>query len=725
MIPHQANLYPGAQPEDASPPQLLAQRRLHDAIDYASREEFAALVDRELQGGAQLGRDNDFNLPDYHQHLLVVVARANKPWAIPILMARGLRTPVVPADGVDLLMEASRDDRPELVRTLIDVANMEIDSTDAGGKTALHYAAFSEAPQCVAILLEKGANPNIQSTAMEPADLERVFGRQHELNGSGITPLMIAAACSNESIVRQLIDADALFNAGACSPLLIAARRNHPSIVGLLLESGAFLPGAHDESGRKGLAALLLRHVSIDCLRVAAPYHDFSSDTGTFGSPLAIAIDQCNPAVVALMLGCGAKIEPQSKDYDTLWDRAFLLERSGCQMLELMAATSPCTNDLEDPEQLSEILTAAVDACIDSATVAADGLFPSLLRPAIPALQGVRERMDSLSQRQLALEAALVLVRHLPVHPAAAVTIQPVDPDLVDIHWIQHTDKCRETQRKALLRHSQRLIDECLRTIAQATTAVFLKACMAQKPANVSLHDFIDDRLAVDHGIPDDLVQVIASAWATAAGRVIEWNVAPNADNEADRFVENFGRNWMRNALEDVETDEDPLLHICVEAMKEALEQAPSPLSAFCGNPVAWLRTFEGRNHLRPVDQMQLALALQIALGLPTSTCTGIASAWREAIDAARASRYWKTPAELTALLVGSMHAAIDEVMADDDNDDLIPTSDRRQLSNWFHVARGEAPTAGRKRPASNDGSDDSSGDGRDNGASSPKQARH
>lgn len=725
MIPHQANLYPGAQPEDALPPQLHAQRRLHDAIDYASREEFAILVDRELQRGAQLDRDYDFNLPDYHQHLLVVIARANKPWAIPILMARGLRIPVVPADGVDLLMEASRDDQAELVRTLIDVARMETDSTDAGGKTALHYAAFSNAEQCVAILLEKGANPDIQSTAMAPADLELAFGRQHELDGSGITPLMIAAARGNHAIVRQLIDADALFNAGACSPLLIAARNNHPSIMELLLESGVPLPRVHDESGRSGLAALLHHHVSMDCLRVAVRHHDFSSDSGTFGSPLAIAIDQCNPALVSLLLGCGATIEPQSTEDDTLWDLAFLRERNGCQMLDLMAATTPCEDSIHDPDQLFELLVELVDTCIDSSSVAAEGLFPSLLLPAIPALQRVREQKDSLSKRQLALEAAFALVRHLPVRPSATVTTQSAAPDLVDVRWMQHTRACRESQRKALIRHSQRLIDECLRTTAQATTVEFLKACMVQRPAEVSVHDFIDDRLAVGHGIPDDLVQLIASAWATAASRVVEWDVAPDADDEADRFVENFGRNWIRHAIEDVDTDENPLLHTCVEAMTEALEQAPSPLSAFCSNPVSWLRRFEGRNHLRPVDQRLLAEALQIALGLPTSTCTGIASAWREAIDAAQASRIWKTPAELTALLEGSMHAAIDEVMGDDDNDDLVPTSDRRQLSNWVHAARGQAPGGARKRAASNDGSDDGNGDGSDDGASSPKQARH
>ncbi len=721
MIPHQANLYPGAQPEDATPPQLHAQRRLHDAIEYASREEFAALVDRELQRGAQLDRDNEFNRPDYHQHLLVEMVRANKPWAIPILMARGLRLPVAPADGIDLLMEASRDNRPELVRTLIDVAQMEIDSVDAGGKTALHYAAFSEAAQCVAILLEKGADPDIQSTAMAPADLERVFGRQHELDGSGITPLMIAVARGNQAIVRQLIDADALFNAGACSPLLIAARRNHPSIVRLLLESGVPLPGIYDESGRRGLAALLLHHVSIDCLRVAVRHHDFSGNGNGSGSLLAIAIDQRNPAAVALMLGCGATIGPQSADYNTLWDHAFLRERNGCQMLDLMAATSPCTDSIEDPDQLFELLVELVDTCIDSPSVAAEGLFPSLLLPAIPALQRVREQTDSLSQRQLALEAAFALVRYLPARPAAAVTTQPADPELVDVHWIEHTRECRESQRKALIRHSQQLIDACQRAIAQAVTAGFLKACMAQRPPNVSLHDYIDDHLAVGHGIPDDLVRLIASGWSAAAQHVIAWNVAPNSREEADRFVSAFARNWMRRALEGIDTDDDPLLQACAEAMDEALEQVPSPLSAFCSNPVAWLRKFEGRNHLRPVDQRPLAGALQLAFGLPLSTCTGLASAWREAIDAARASRNWRTPVELTALLEGSMHAAIDEVISDDDNDDLVPDSDRRRLSAWVDAAREQAPAGGRKRPASNDGSGDSS----DDGQSSPKQARH
>lgn len=672
---------------------------LWDAIDYADRSELGRLIDQALAHGARIDLDLTRSVPSYDEHPLVCAARANKPWAIPILMARGVRVPVVPANGKDLVMEACLAGRAEMVRTLIEVARYDIAITDNGQKTALHYAAFAGSADCVAVLLEHGADANAVTSAMDAADLDRAFGSGHELDGSNVTPLMIAAGCGDEAVARQLLDAVAATDAGACAPLIIAARRDHPAILRMLFEQHDTLDGAQDQVGRRGLHALLHARASIDCLRIAVPHHDFSADNGGIDSPLGLATEQRAPSVVALFLGCGATIEPQSTGQQTLWDRAFLRERDGFTVLDLMAATSPCEEFDEATERFCELLGWIVDRCVDTPALASDGLFPSLLRPATRVLQQLRSRMSTLSERQTALQAAFALLQHLRPLPMR----QPapaIPPECIDLVWIEHTENCRQSQQRFLLAQSQSLVDECMVMLKRSMSVEFFIDCLDECPAQVSRMDFIKDRLANDMGLPNTVSQLIANAWTEAGSRIAAWDIAPGDESAQDRFVERYAHNWLREALDDFRTDGDPALAACLTTMTQTLDKAPAPLAAFCSDPVAWLRKFENRNHLRAVDRPWLDDALVMQLGLPPSTCRGIASSWQEAVEAARASREWQAPAQLTSFLAHKMRDPIDEVMGDDDNDALLSLSYRQRLSSWVHAIRTPSPTGARKRPA-------------------------
>ncbi len=672
---------------------------LSDAIDYADRSEFSRLIDLALAYGARMDRDLNRYARGYDEHPLVCVARANKPWAIPILMARGARVPEVPANGEDLVMEACVAGRAEMVRTLIEVAHYDIGMTDHRQKTALHHAVCAGQADCVAVLLEHGADANAVTSVMDAAELDRVFGPGHGLNGSDVTPTMIAAGCGDEAVVRQLLEAGAASDAGACSPLIIAARRDHPAILRLLFSGGDSLDRAEDQDGRRGLHAMVHAQASIDCLRIAAPHHDFSADSGGIDSPLGLAIRQRAPAIVALFLGCGATIEPQSTTQQTLWDLAFLRERDGCMVLDLMAAASPCEEFDEAPDRFCELLGWVVDRCVDTPALASDGLFPSLLQPATQALQRLRSGMGTMSERQTALQAAFALLQHLRPLPSR----QPapaIPPECIDRVWVEHTETCRQRQQRFLLAQSQTLIEECLVMLKRSMSVEFFIDCVDECPVQVSRVDFIKERLANDMGLPNMVSQLIAIAWTEAANRVAEWEIAPDDKSAEDRFVEKYAHNWLREGLDDFRADGDPALAACQAAMTQALDKAPAPLATFCSDPVAWLRKFENRNHLRPVARPRLENALAIELGLPPSTCRGIASAWQEAIEAARSSSKWQTPDQLTLFLAQKMRDPLDEVMGDDDNDELLPLSDRQRLSSWAHAIRTPSPTGARKRPA-------------------------
>lgn len=687
---------PAARPE----PYLEAQRALSDAVEYAGPNELARLVDRALARGARIDRAVDLNPPNYEENFLVCAARANKPWAIAILMARGARLPAVPSDGKDLVMDACLAGHAEMVRALIEVAHFGTSFPDCRQKTALHYAALAGHADCVAVLLEHGADPEAISTAMADADLDSAFGTGHGLHGVGITPLMIAAGRGDHATVSRLLAAGARPDAGACSPLIIAATRNHPAILRALFSSGASLALAHDPHGRPGIFALLHAQPGIDCLRIAAPHHDFSADSGGIGSPLGIAIDQRAPAVVALLLGCGASIEPRSDRNETVWDRTFLRERDSCQLLELMAATSPCEEFNEEPERFCELLGWIVDNCVDTPTLASGGLFPSLLLPAAQALLSLRDNMHSMSQEEIAFFAAFALVNHLrPLRPHDTGAI---DPSCFDLQWFQHMAASRESQQQFLLKRSRALIIDGLNMLKHGTSLDFFITCRRECPPEMSLRELITRRLG-GVGLPGSAVEFISRAWTEAATRVVEWNIAPDNDRTAERFVASYANNWIREALEKLKPNSNPALDACLKVIEETFRREPAALSAFCSSPVAWLRKFENRNHLRPVVPSVLARSLVIELGLPPSTCAGIARVWRQAIDTARASRAWQTPAQLTKLLEQLMWDPLDKVMGSDDNDALMAMSDRRLLANWTFSVSTPSPPGASKRPAGDD----------------------
>mmetsp|Transcript_1645 Transcript_1645/g.3156 ORF Transcript_1645/g.3156 Transcript_1645/m.3156 type:complete len:963 (+) Transcript_1645:348-3236(+) len=95
---------------------------------------------------------------------------------------------------------------------------------DGHGNTALHWASFKNAAECVSVLLSHNSDPNSRA---EP---------------SGWTPLHDAAYSDAADCVRMLVDAgadvDSRANSGA-TPLCFAAQEDSPEAARLLLEAGA------------------------------------------------------------------------------------------------------------------------------------------------------------------------------------------------------------------------------------------------------------------------------------------------------------------------------------------------------------------------------------------------------------------------------------------------------------------------------------------------------
>ncbi len=686
---HAAPVRQFAQPAPAGHRPPHAWRMLQDAIEHGSEQELARLVDLAVLAGAAFTQAQS-----YDEQVLVMATRANRPWAIAVLMSRGATLPDVPRHGVDLLMEACSAGHAAMAEALIVDAGIGVLHADGTGKTALHCAVIANSPDIVRLLLKHGANVEACATEMEAAELRSVFGPEQELEGQPVTPLMIAAASGNSEIVQALVDAGADLEAGGCAPVIVAARHGHPAIISLLLSEGAELRLCTDESNRGALASVLHFRSRLDCLRLLAPLHDYSGDDGTIDSPLGIAVEFGEADDVALLLECGAKIELNSTEYESLWDIALLSEQNeGDELLiDLMASKVNCPIPAQDLVKFSALLGWLIRSSEDPAELAAAGMFPSLLNKVYPTLMTLRIDGSTTTPQQASLQLAFAMLQSLPALPAPPGSTDADTPP--DVRWKQQTARNRHAQRQALHAGSAAFVAHCLGKLRQVVTADFFFECHLACPPDEDLARFMKNKLAEAYGMPDEISKLVSKQWVEAARRGQEWQVAPNTQADANQFLVNLARNLMRKVLENFNAGDEPLLQQCAVALADALSQQPAPLTQFCADPVRWLRRFENRNHLQPIHVDEFAGTLQVALGLPMAACTAIADAWQQALHNARNSRQWRNPAELQTLLAQELAVLIDTALDDGSSMAIVMPNDRQALLQWAATAAGVVPAA-------------------------------
>jgi len=115
-------------------------------------------------------------------------------------------------------------------------AEADLNTMQADGTTALHWAAYHDKADILAELLAGGAKSDVA-------------------NRYGITPLLLACENGNEIIMRSLLNAGADANAkqrGGETALMIASRTGKPGVVKALLEKGAKID-AQDRTGQTAL----------------------------------------------------------------------------------------------------------------------------------------------------------------------------------------------------------------------------------------------------------------------------------------------------------------------------------------------------------------------------------------------------------------------------------------------------------------------------------------
>jgi ankyrin repeat protein len=108
------------------------------------------------------------------------------------------------------------------VRKLVG-AKADVNTPQADGSTALHWAVYNDDLATVDLLLKAGANPKVA-------------------NGFGATPLSMAAETGNAAVVKRLLEAGADANeriANRDTALMMAARSGNVDAIAALLDRGA------------------------------------------------------------------------------------------------------------------------------------------------------------------------------------------------------------------------------------------------------------------------------------------------------------------------------------------------------------------------------------------------------------------------------------------------------------------------------------------------------
>lgn len=147
----------------------------------------------------------------------------------------GLALAATPAKAplADAVMEGDR----VAVRELLD-QGVEVNAPQGDGSTALHWAAYRDDAELVALLLDAGADIGATTRLGE------------------LTPLFMAAKNGNAEIVRLLLEAGAsatATNTNGTSPLMLAAASGDVPTIAVLLEHGADVNARDTTNGQTAL----------------------------------------------------------------------------------------------------------------------------------------------------------------------------------------------------------------------------------------------------------------------------------------------------------------------------------------------------------------------------------------------------------------------------------------------------------------------------------------
>ena len=297
---------------DVDLPNDTKQTALHLAVINGHVETAKLLLDY----GANPMKKAVFDSPVLHY----AANEGNKEFVQPLIDAQA--DPEAPnIHGHRALHFAARKGHKDFVEQLfIAVTRLDVNALDIDGKTALHLAAAAGHLSTVRLLQEKGAEVNMQDSSRNlPIHYAAwdghiqvvemlISGANANFQGySGRTVLNIGALRGHESIVRLMLDQNAMLELGdddKSSALMNAVRMNHNTITHLLISKNA---DVHTMDGeRRTLIHAAARNGDHELVKLLLDRHCDVHAKSNFGdTPFLDAVSSNSLTTIELLLDHG------------------------------------------------------------------------------------------------------------------------------------------------------------------------------------------------------------------------------------------------------------------------------------------------------------------------------------------------------------------------------------------------------------------------------------
>ncbi len=632
------------------PPHNTPDRKLCDAVKYASEDDFVPLMIAALQEGARIDATDAQG-----QNLLELAVQRNSVRIAQALIAWSAPIPVASRDRLDLLMHIARSGNADMAKLLMNADESLVDYVDMQGKTALHHAAECGATQVIPVLLEHDAEIDARAHGMSDAELTELFGPAHELHAKGITPLTVAVANGHIRTAELLLERGAEMTTGRANPLLIAVKKNDPAMLAMLIAHAARTGQLTQVVNQQVLECSLLGQSQTHLLRQILDGCRLSArDDIDLGIALLLAVrlghvdqaaclmSECAQAGIAFHVDselweAAAELhDPTLLQVLTLWRQA--------QFAELLQPSSD-----GQPPLLTRLCVLAGDAV----QLGINGVFECLIAPFVTELDDIANNYWQESPAQVAAKTAhalsTLLLKELPVFPRAPAPVtgnEPLIPAAVLLN----------KQAPVWHAQSQQINDAIAEQKYQILTLVISKMGTLPQALNDALSpDFLiqarqralggNDVTGTEFalwadmretlGIPGPLAQLMASAWFDAEQQMIT-EAASSAQPDATA-LSRLMANTLYCKLQAFQTEAGSYQHRCKQVLLGILAAGRTTWQRLIRQPAEFLRALEERTGFRPVNVQTLTVALQQATGLPAGVCLALSTGWQQAVaDAGR-----------------------------------------------------------------------------------------
>ncbi len=617
-------------------PVIRAQENLIFAIKNIHEDEFDRYFDQALLDGASL---NSVDEHGFYPLELAVIER--RPRIVESLLARGAPLPVVAEDGFDLVMLAASNGHSTMLAVLIDSGSMMSDAQDSQGLTPLHYAVMHGHLQAAITLIDREADIDKFTTDVLDAQICSDTGIPPSLAGSGCTPLMLAVSTGNLAMVDLLLSHYADVDVGAIHPLEIAVIKNDVAMIGLLIHKGIDPNRVVTTHGQSLLSLAIENQCSLLCIKKLLPPGTLLRDhSDTTHSPLRIATRTGQHEIAAYLLCQGAQAEFVDEPLQTTWEFASNLPDQGKMTQILVAARSDYAVKLFI--QSNEDLINLYHMARHPVALAVRGFFLELLTPLVAALHPKQNLLHQLTPAQQELEIAFSLMRINT--PETAVTSSPetffagIIAGSPERQFIQSIPEKINTQKKEIYEWSKYLVDKKMVKISTYFSRHFLVSMTADCPKGTQLSTFMMRRLREKEGFPDNLSEIIVSAWTAAEKNVNGWHLPGANAGRISQCKEYYAMNRMESELlRQIHSHQEDAnaSSFSNDFSYKALGQCTWPVNHFAQNPVSFLQLLEESIEKPSLNDAQLEVAFCLATGLTPVKSRAIVAAWRTTRQAA------------------------------------------------------------------------------------------